>query len=86
VYAYKGELKMNLRIRDLAVEAGAVVYERSESIGYGTLDFDVDRFAKLLLDEFIEALEESNGTHSETSEYGLSILVGDIKRHFGVEE
>ena len=77
---------MNLRIRDLAVEAGAVVYEWSDSIGYGTLDFDVDRFAKLLLDEFIEALEESNGTHSETSEYGLSILVGDIKRHFGVEE
>ncbi|CAB4163838.1 hypothetical protein UFOVP1146_194 [uncultured Caudovirales phage] len=75
---------MNERIKEIAVEAGAVVYGCGQSIDYGTLDLDVERFAKLLLDEFIEALEESNGTHSETSGYGLSILVGDIKRHFGV--
>ena len=74
---------MNERIRELAAEAGAMVNERS-GYTYGTVD--VERFAKLLLDEFIEALEESNGTHSETSGYGLSILVGDIRRHFGMGE
>jgi len=69
---------MNERIRELAVEAGAVVYEFSESMGYGTLDFDVDRFAKLIVEECIkEAGKDENGPAYEA--------VARIARHFGVE-
>ena len=80
---------MNERIRLLAEHAGIATnldtdyFERDIT---KWVNYYSEKFSKLLLDEFIEALEESNGTHSETSEYGLSILVGDIKRHFGVEE
>ena len=73
---------MNERIKELAAESGAMVNERS-GYTYGTVD--VKKFAKLLLGEFIEVLEESNDIHSETSRYGLSILIGDIRKHFGVE-
>jgi hypothetical protein len=72
---------MNERIKELAAQAS----DDGDHIHYYNLAF-AEKFAELLLEEFIEALEESNGTHSETSEYGLSILVSDIKRHFGVEE
>ena len=40
---------MNERIRELAVQAGAVVYEWSDSMGM--LDFDVDRFAELIIQD-----------------------------------
>jgi len=82
VYAYERELKMNKQIGELAEKAGLI----GPSSRIGNSHEATERFAKLLIDEFIEALEESNGTHSETSGYGLSILIGDIKRHFGVEE
>ena len=71
---------MNERIRELAKQA-----TKQYSPTYYTQEW-IQGFAKSLLDEFIEALEESNGTHSETSEYGLSILTGDIRKHFGMEE
>ena len=80
---------MNERIRLLAEHAGIATnldtdyFERDIT---KWVNYYSEKFSKLLLEEFIEALEESNGTHSETSEYGLSILVSDIKRHFGVEE
>ena len=80
---------MNERIRLLAEHAGIATnldtdyFERDIT---KWVNYYSEKFSKLLLEEFIEALKESNGTHSETSEYGLSILVGDIKRHFGVEE
>ena len=69
---------MNEQIKLLAAQAS----DDGDHIHYYNPAF-AERFAKLLLDEFIEALEESNGTHSETSEYGLSILIGDIRKHFG---
>ena len=78
---------MNERIRLLAEHAGITTnldtdyFERDMT---KWVNYYSEKFSELLLEEFIEALEESNGTHSETSEYGLSILVGDIKRHFGV--
>jgi len=80
---------MNERIRLLAEHAGIATnldtdyFERDIT---KWVNYYSEKFSKLLLEEFIEALKESNGTHSETSEYGLSILVGDIKKHFGVEE
>ena len=83
---------MNERIGKLAEQAGMVriLEEHAHEYGNGTFKntpyLELEKFAELLLDEFIEALEESNGTHSETSEYGLSILTGDIRKHFGMEE
>ena len=71
---------MNERIKELAKQV-----TRQYSHTYYPQEW-IQGFAKSLLDEFIEALEESNGTHSETSEYGLSILTGDIRKHFGMEE
>ena len=77
--AIKGETEMNERIRELAERADFFLESNNEIR-------KCEKFAELLLDEFIGALEESNGTHSETSEYGLSILIGDIRKHFGMEE
>ena len=76
---------MNERIRELAKKVG-VSFGGHPMNALAIYDEELQRFSELLLDEFIEALEESNGTHSETSEYGLSILIGDIKKHFGMEE
>ena len=81
--------KINDRIRALTEQAGITTNldtDYFEKDMNKWVDYFSEKFAELLLEEFIEALEESNGTHSETSEYGLSILVGDIKQHFGVEE
>ena len=72
---------MNERIKELAEQAGFMDSWFSES--GDDCERELKKFAELLLVEFIEALEESNGTHSETSEYGLSILIGDIRKHFG---
>ena len=76
---------MNERIRELAKKVG-VSFGGHPMNALAIYDSELQRFSELLLDEFIEALEESNGTHSETSEYGLSILIGDIRKHFGMEE
>ena len=76
---------MNERIRELAKKVG-VSFGGHPMNALAIYDEELQRFSELLLDEFIEELEESNGTHSETSEYGLSILIGDIRKHFGMEE
>lgn len=83
---------MNERIRELAEKAGMVriLEEHAHEYGNGTFKntpyLELEKFAKLLLDEFIEALDKYNGHHSEMSEYGLSILIGYIRIHFGMEE
>lgn len=76
---------MNERIKELAKKVG-VSFGGHPMNALAIYDEELQRFSELLLDEFIEALEESNGTHSETSGYGLSILVGDIRKHFGMGE
>ena len=73
---------MNERIRELAEAVGLI----GPISGIGNSHEATERFTKLLLDEFIEELEESNSHHSEASDYGLSILTGDIRKHFGMEE
>jgi len=50
------------------------------------LGSEVEKFAELLLNEFIDALEYSNCRRGEASDYGLSILIDDIKERFGVKE
>jgi hypothetical protein len=73
---------MHERIGKLAEAAGLI----GPSSRIGNSHEATERFAELLLDEFIEALDKYNGHHSEMSEYGLSILIGYIRIHFGMEE
>ena len=68
---------MNERIKELALQAGATVMERSGWTDFGTLDLDVEKFAELLIRECAEVAEDYDGAH----------YVGTaIKQHFGVEE
>ena len=69
---------MNERIKELAIEAGAVIYEFSESIGYGTLDFDVQRFAVLIIQECADFVAEG--------EFGDPGAARELKKYFGMEE
>ena len=73
---------MNERIGKLAEAAGLI----GPSSRIGNSHEATERFAKLLLDEFIEALDKYNGHHSETSEYGLSVLIDDVREHFDIKE
>ena len=67
---------MNERIKELALQAGATVMERSGWTDFGTLDLDVEKFAELLIRECAEVAEDYDGAH----------YVGTtIKQHFGVE-
>ena len=65
---------MNERIRELAIEAGAVVY----GCGYGTLDFDVDHFAKLIVKECADFVA--------AGEFGDPGTAKQLMECFGVEE
>ena len=76
---------MNERIKELAKKVG-VSFGGHPMNALAIYDEELQRFSELLLDEFIEALEESNGTHSETSEYGLSVLIDDVRKHFDIKE
>jgi len=77
---------MNERIRELAKQAGGHKCLCVDSITLSLLgENSIKKFAELLLNEFIDALEYSNCRRSETSDYGLSILINDIKNRFGVE-
>ena len=67
---------MNERIKELALQAGATVMERSGWTDYGTLDLDVEKFAELIVRACAEVAEDYDGAH----------YVGTtIKQHFGVE-
>ena len=67
---------MNERIKELALQAGATVMERSGWTDYGTLDLDVEKFAELIVRECAEVAEDYDGAHYVGTE---------IKQHFGVE-
>jgi hypothetical protein len=65
---------MNERIRELAIEAGAVVY----GCGYGTLDFDVEKFAELIVRECADFVA--------AGEFGDPGTAKMLMEDFGVEE
>ena len=68
---------MNERIKELALQAGATVMERSGWTDYGTLDLDVEKFAELIVRACAEVAEDYDGAH----------YVGTaIKQHFGIKE
>ena len=76
---------MNERIQELADKIWAEEYWDNPNTDK-LLPAQLNKFAKLLLNEFIDALEYSNCIRGETSDYGLSILINDIKERFGVKE
>ena len=45
-------------IKELALQAGATVMERSGGTDYGTLDLDVEKFAELILKDVISICED----------------------------
>ena len=77
---------MNERIKELAVQAGATVNERSGYTDYGTLDLDVEKFAESLIRKSSKWIVD-NGT-AEWRKYDLSpeFFAQGLLKHFGVEE
>jgi hypothetical protein len=78
---------MNERIRELALQAGAVnVWEWASDDVLDTKNMDAEKFAELIVRECIEHLESSvavpNIEHSRTK----TKCIRSIKEHFGVEE
>jgi hypothetical protein len=76
---------VNERIRELALQAGATTMQRSGWIDYGTLDLDVEKFAKLIVRESIVDfyrryldLESEEDITEQVNRY--------VKDNFGVEE
>jgi len=76
---------MNERIQELADKIWAEEYWDNPNTDK-LLPAQLNKFAELLLNKFIDALEYSNCIRGETSDYGLSILINDIKERFGVKE
>jgi len=74
---------MNERIKELAKQAGGHKCLCVDAMSISLLgENSIEKFAELLLNEFIDALEYSNCIRGETSDYGLSILINDIKERF----
>ena len=69
---------MNQRIQQLALESGAwhQVYDQERFMVDG--NFDVERFARLIVKECVSIADEYDGVGST--------IVGRIEKHFGVEE
>jgi hypothetical protein len=71
---------MNERIRELAVQAGAVkVWEWASDDVLDTKNMDAKKFAKLIVKECIQAVDNVGG-------YNEEFHMNAIKEHFGVEE
>lgn len=70
---------MNERIKQLALQAGATTMERSGWTDYGTLELDVEKFAKLIIEECVVIALDSNAS----GEGG--VIAKTIEEQFGVE-
>ena len=70
---------MNERIKELALQAGATVMERSGWTDFGTLDLDVEKFAELIVRECVEVVKWT------PSQFPNDEYVKNIKEHFGVK-
>ena len=77
---------MNERIKELALQAGATVMERSGWTDFGTLDLDVEKFAELLIKECARVIDRGDGEMSSMAEtIWCNVCRDDILKHFGVE-
>ena len=72
----------NNLIKILAEQAGATIMERSGGTDYGTLDFDVEKFAELIIRECASIAF----TYEQPKIFGIGIIIGNqIEERFGVE-
>jgi hypothetical protein len=81
---------MNKRIKELAVQAGATVNERSGYTDYGTLDFDVEKFAELIIRQCLFTARAAECHHHNCGDkqkaFGAVTVQHYIKGHFGIDE
>ena len=77
---------MNQRIKELALQAGAVnVWEWASDDVLDTKNMDAKKFAELLVQECCEVLQTETIRHDGYG-YNQGFLHKKIKEHFGVEE
>jgi hypothetical protein len=79
---------MNERIRELAVQAGAVnVWEWASDDVLDTKNMDAEKFAELIVQEMCSVLDKAQWDKGEDwiCADGTRIIP-QIKEHFGVEE
>jgi len=74
---------MNERIKELILKAGFPKFDKMYVVSDGE---ELEKFAELLLADFIDALHESCFHSSETTENSLNIIIDGAKKHFGVKE
>jgi hypothetical protein len=92
--SYRKEENMNKRIQQLALECGAwhQVYDDKRFMVNG--NFDVQRFAELIVQECLSIVEPTSHHQAFAPSYlgdveGLELLeskVKQIRQHFGVEK
>jgi hypothetical protein len=81
--------KMNERIRELAVQAGAVnVWEWASDDVLDTKNMDAEKFAELIVRECADNIAGNIDLINPESSYnyGLRRAMNSVKEHFGVEE
>jgi len=61
---------MSNRIKELATEAGALVMTLSDGNAYGTLDFNIEKFAQLIVRECAGIAREV-GNKTEPDDFAL---------------
>jgi hypothetical protein len=72
---------MNERIKELALESGAWHQVYDEKRFMIDSNFDVDRFAELIVLECIDTVSDCSVEYCTRPQ-----IVSEIKQHFGVEE
>ena len=75
---------MNERIKELAEQATTYI-EPTATSGEGWI-FNKEKFAELIVQECIEAIQNESMNSDDDWERGLRIAEGAIQKHFGVEE
>ena len=80
---------MNERIKELAVQAGGVMFGEL----CGTLNFDTEKFAELIVQECVQRLRQEGELATiqafvgSTYKYAyMNEAANIVKKHFGVEE
>ena len=80
---------MNKRIKELAVQAGGVMFGEL----CGTLNFDTEKFAELIVQECVQRLRQEGELATiqafvgSTYKYAyMNEAANIVKKHFGVEE
>ena len=81
---------MNERIKQLAAHAKAYANQCTKDIdgdvSWHWMEYYTEKFAELIVQECIEAIQNESMNSDDDWERGLRIAEGAIQKHFGVEE